>query len=194
MGNVSLASFTKTHPYISNTLLLIFSCLLTIIAFDLTAFFIFDIKVPGYGKERFIQKSTVLGWMTRPNAEGYWYRWSDGTKFYVETNGYGFSDSERDLQKTRPRIALIGDSTTQNWEAETANRGQYVIERLLGNAFEVLNFGVRGYGTDQTYILFENIGIHFSLPSLMLNFPKQALREPFFRSPYSSCIFQTVPA
>jgi hypothetical protein len=121
-----------------------------------------DIKVRGYDKKRFIQKSAALGWWTRPNVKGYLYRYGDGTKFHVETNSYGFSDSERDLQKTRPRIALIGDSTTQSWEAEKLDRGQFVIEALLDNYFEVLNFGVRGYGTDQTYILFENIGIYFS--------------------------------
>ena len=146
----------KRHPYIFNTLLVIFSCLLTIILVDVTAFFILDIKVPGYDPERFIQKSPILGWMTRPNVKGYWHRYEDGTKFHVETNSYGFSDSERDLQKTRPRIALIGDSTTQNWEAEKTDRGQFVIEKLLDNSFEVLNFGVRGFGTDQTFILFEN--------------------------------------
>ena len=144
----------KKHRYIANTLLIIFSCLLTVLVFDMTAFFIFDRKIVGYDPERFFRKSAVLGWTVRPNAKGYWYRYDDGTKFFVETNSFGFSDSPRNLKKTRPRITLIGDSTTENWEVEKPDRGQFVIESLLDNAYEVLNQGVRGYGTDQTYILF----------------------------------------
>jgi lysophospholipase L1-like esterase len=37
-----------------------------------------------------------------------------------------------------------------------------VIEELLNHKFEVLNFGVRGYGTDQTYLLFITKGVLFS--------------------------------
>ena len=63
-----------------------------------------------------------------------------------------------------------------------------MIEELLSNTFEVLNFGVRGYGTDQTFILFENTGIKFS-PDIVIytfcvnDFTDNPSREskPFFR-------------
>jgi len=148
--------------FVQNSLLVVSSLLLTIISIDFVAFFIWDIKPPGYKRDRFFEFSPLFGWTHQPNSEGYWYRYRDGTKYYVSINRHGFADSERDVAKKRPRIALIGDSTTEFWEADIKDRGQYVIEELLNREFEVLNFGVRGYGTDQTYLLFRNKGVHFS--------------------------------
>jgi lysophospholipase L1-like esterase len=102
-----------------------------------------------------------MGVFHKPNAEGYWYLYDDGNKYYIKINSYGFSDSARDIRKRRPRIALIGDSVTEFWEANEEDRGQYLLESLLGKKFEVLNFGVRGYGTDRSYLLFKNTGVQF---------------------------------
>jgi len=143
-------------------LLATFTILVHVVVVDLIAYHILDIKMPGSKPERFIQFSSLLGWDQIPNASGYFYRYEDGTKFFVEMNGHGFTDSDRTLQKTRPRIALLGDSVTQFWEAEVLDRGQYVIEEYLDRKYEVLNFGVRGYGTDQALILFENRAAQFS--------------------------------
>ncbi len=139
-----------------------FSIIFTIVVIDFVTYFILDSKVPGHKPERFFQFSPLLGWFHKPNSEGYWYRYGDGTKYRVSINKYGFADSERNVKKTRPRIALIGDSTTEFWEADEKDRGQYIMEELLHNKFEILNLGVRAYGTDQTYLLFKNVGIHFS--------------------------------
>jgi lysophospholipase L1-like esterase len=138
------------------------STLAALLVIELFIFYALDIKCPGYRPDRFLQFSPVFGQIHKANTQGWWYRYNDGSKFYVSINSYGFSDSERELKKTRPRIALIGDSTTEFWEADPEGRGQRVIENLLGGRYEVLNFGVRGYGTDQTYLLFTDIGVCFS--------------------------------
>ena len=150
------------HGYVASALLTVSSIVLLAIAVDLVAFHIFDIKYSGYRPERFFQYSTLTGHFHKPSSEGYWYRYYDGTKFKVRTNKYGFADSERTVEKTRPRIALIGDSVVEFWEVEEKDRGQYVIEALLDGAYEVMSHGVRGFGTDQTYVLFEQVGVHFS--------------------------------
>lgn len=138
------------------------STAVTVLAIDLAAFYLLDIKKPGYRPERFFQFSPLTGHRYRPNSEGWWYRYDDGTKYRVRINSHGFADAPRERRKTRPRIALLGDSTMAFWETEEAFRGQFVIEDLLGNKAEVLNFGVRGFGTDQTCLLFEREGVHFS--------------------------------
>jgi len=150
------------HRYISQIAIVIFSLIITILLIDLFYFYILDRKIAGYKPGRFFQYDLLTGHSHRPNSEGYWYPYNDGTKFYVRINSFGFADSERKIIPTKPRIALIGDSTTEFWEADEPYRGQYVIESLLNDRFEVINLGVRDYGTDQTYILFQNIGIHFS--------------------------------
>ncbi|HOW59447.1 MAG TPA: SGNH/GDSL hydrolase family protein [Candidatus Omnitrophota bacterium] len=151
---------------------LFFSLVIALLSVAIADFFIFsilDIKNSGYKPERFFQFDTLTGHFHRPNAEGYWYR-SDGEKFYIKINSYGFSDSQRRISKTRPRIALIGDSLTEFWEVDEKYRGQFVLEDLLNQKYEVLNFGVRGYSTAQTYILFKNVGVHFSPDIVIYNF------------------------
>jgi lysophospholipase L1-like esterase len=142
--------------------LVIASVVIAVLLIDLLAFFVFDWKAKGYAPGRFFVFSPVLGHFHRPSAKGRWYRYGDGTSFLVETNRFGFADSERAVEKKRPRIALLGDSTTEFWEVEEPDRGQYRLEALLGGRFEVLNFGVRAYGTDQTYLLFKYVGRFFS--------------------------------
>jgi len=149
------------RTYAPKLLLAGITILIALLVIDFMAYVAFDIKIPGHRPERFFQFSPLLGWEQIPISSGYWYRHEDGTKFFVEINSHGFADSERKIRKTRPRIALIGDSLTQNWEAELPDRGQYVLAKLLDQRFEVLNFGMRGYGTDQTLILFENRVVQF---------------------------------
>ena len=136
--------------------------LFIIIIVDFFCFFVLDIKAPGYNSSRFFQFNSMLGHFHKPNSKGYWYRYDNGIKFYVTINNFGFSDLPRKVEKERPRIAFIGDSITEFWETNEQDRGQYVMEKLLGKKFEVLNFGVRGYGTDQSYLLLKNVGIYFS--------------------------------
>ena len=150
------------HRYLSGILVALCTIVVAVLAIELFFFYVLGIRCPGYRPDRFMQFSPMTGAIHKPNAQGYWYRYNDGSKFYVSINSHGFSDSERSLEKTRPRIALIGDSTTEFWEAEPEYRGQYVLEEMLDGLFEVLNFGVRGYATDQVYILFENVVTDFA--------------------------------
>ncbi len=157
-GDIMRITFRSYAPKL---LLAGLTVLIALLVIDFMAYVVFDIKIPGHKPERFFQFSPLLGWDQIPHSSGYWYRYDDGTKFYVEINSHGFADSERLFSKTRPRIALIGDSLTQNWEAELSDRGQYVLADLLEQRLEVLNFGMRGYGTDQTLILFEDQVVQF---------------------------------
>ena len=56
--------------------------------------------------------------------------------------------------KKRPkyRIALFGDSNVFGLEVELQNSWGYLLEQKLGNDFQILNFGVNGYGIDQAYL------------------------------------------
>lgn len=137
---------------------------------DGVAYFILDIKVPGYKPERFFEYNALTGQFHKPNTQGFWYRYKDGTKYFVKINNFGFSDQERSFEKTKPRIAILGDSTAEFWEADIADRGHTLMEEKLKGNFEVLNFGVRGFGTDQTYLLFKEKVIKFSPDIVILNF------------------------
>jgi len=159
LKGLSLPPWARTLHYLAVSLAV---SLAFLFAVDLFVYFVLDHKVPGHDPSRFISFDTDLGHFHRPNASGYWYRYNDGSKYFVEINEFGFSDRSRSLEKQKARVALIGDSTTQGWEAPPGDRSQLAIEKLLGGQYEVLNFGVRAYGTDQTYLLFKKLGVLFS--------------------------------
>jgi hypothetical protein len=50
------------------------------------------------------------------------------------------------------RIAIVGDSFTFGVEVSYEDTWGYKLEQELGSDFQVLNFGVDGYGIDQTYL------------------------------------------
>jgi len=141
-----------------------------VLAIDLVAFYVLGLKRLGYGSERFYQSSTLLGWDYRPSTEGFWYPFKDGTRTYVKVNAHAFPDVERSVVKTRNRIALMGDHAVEFWEVPKEQRGQHVMERLLGGRVEVLNCGLRGAGTDQELIRFRNQVLPFSPDIVVLLF------------------------
>ncbi len=142
-------------------LLVVTSCFIPIILFELFATFVLDFH-SSRNHIPFFQIDSITGWAKIPNQEETWYLYNDGTKTRVRNNSHGFTDRERKVEKSKPRIALIGDSTTEFWEAEEKERGQTLMERKLNHAWEVLNFGVRGFSTDQAYLLLKHKGMKFS--------------------------------
>lgn len=163
-------AFAARHPLIANVLLVIVSLVIGVLVIDLVAFYLLGLRPIGWGPQRFFQHSSLLGWEHRPYAEGTWYAYKDGTRTQVRINAYGFPDDEREVAKTRPRIALVGDSTTEFWEVEEDERPQRVMQRLLDNRVEVLNFGLRGAGTDQELILYTQQVVLFSPDIVVLIF------------------------
>jgi hypothetical protein len=55
----------------------------------------------------------------------------------------------------KTRIALVGDSYTFGEDVAYEDTWGYLLEKALGPEFEVLNFGVPGYGVDQAYLRYE---------------------------------------
>jgi len=162
MPNKNHPSLITSHPHLANFILVVFSIVSAILIIDLVAYNVFDSRKLGTDAKQFFQFSRLLGWEHRPNAEGTWYAYKDGTRTHVRINSYGFADSDRSTEKTRPRIALLGDSTTEFWEVAENFRGQFVLEEMMDGDFEVLNFGLRGAGTDQAYIRLVNQVIDFA--------------------------------
>jgi len=92
-----------------------------------------------------------LGWTVGPNRKS--------------KNGLYFSSIEG-IRSGRPnvrmadqspgfRVALIGDSNAFSFEVPFEQSWGYQLQQLLGDDVQVLNFGVDGYGIDQTYLRFQ---------------------------------------
>lgn len=89
-----------------------------------------------------------LGWTVAParrSADGLYASSLEG----IRSAGPGVRLADG---TSRARVALIGDSNTFSLEVPFDESWGYYLERVLGDAVAVLNFGVDGYGLDQTYL------------------------------------------
>jgi hypothetical protein len=99
----------------------------------------------------FHEYDDVMGWTVGPNrrsADGLYYSSSEGIR--APRNGVSFA---KGTMKTR--IALVGDSFTFGEDVPYEDSWGHLLEKILGPEFEVLNFGVPGYGVDQAYLRYE---------------------------------------
>jgi lysophospholipase L1-like esterase len=109
----------------------------------------------------FYQYDDRRGWALKPGAEG----WQDGEgKAWIHVNSAGYRDRERSVEKTPGtyRIAIVGDSYSDAYQVPLESTYWSELERTLnqrmtdtGRNVEVLNFGVRGYGTAQELLTFQ---------------------------------------
>jgi hypothetical protein len=90
----------------------------------------------------------LMGWTVGANR-----RSADGLSF---SSAEGIRSPRPDMAfADRPaahRIALVGDSFTFCLDVPYEASWGYRLERELGPDFQVLNFGVSGYGVDQAYL------------------------------------------
>jgi hypothetical protein len=99
----------------------------------------------------YVVHDDVLGWTVSPNKQR-----ADGL-YSTDPNGIRSSDSDPGFAKLggKTRIALVGDSHTFGQELAYEDTWGHVLEKSLGPEFQVLNFGVPGYGVDQAFLRFE---------------------------------------
>ena len=93
----------------------------------------------------------LMGWTIGPNkrsANGLYYSSWEGIRAPQE--GISFARITNKL-----RIALVGDSFTFGDDVRYEDSWAYFLQEGLGSKFEVLNFGVSGYGVDQAYLRYE---------------------------------------
>jgi hypothetical protein len=115
-----------------------------------------------------IMYDSYLGWAPRPNSSSsdslYHYN-SLGIRAEATSFEYSISPPDDTL-----RIVLIGDSLTHGDEVPFENTWGYYLENELKESnikAQVINLGVGGYGMDQTFLHWEQLGHKFS-PNLVI--------------------------
>lgn len=93
-----------------------------------------------------------LGWKFVANKEGQ-IVYLGALKNTIRTNALGFRDEEPKRDK-RKKILVLGDSFVSNISVEDDEVFTEIMEDSLQD-FDVLNFGVNGYGQVQEYLLME---------------------------------------
>lgn len=92
-----------------------------------------------------------MGWTVAPdrcNANGLYCSSSEG----IRAPGKGGSFPK---VQGRQEIALVGDSFTFGEEVSYEETWGHQLDQMLGDEFQVLNFGVGGYGLGQAFVRYE---------------------------------------
>lgn len=106
---------------------------------------------------KFTRYDPLLGWVGKPGAEDD-FEWPDA-KHLVKQNEYGFRGSAYPFGRTaKERLVVLGDSFTWGFGVEDDEIFTSIIERETKGRVEVVNLGVSGYGTDQEYLLWRELG------------------------------------
>lgn len=119
------------------------------------------------GRLTYMVYDDLMGWTIGPNrrnVSGLYYSSWEGIRAPREGVSYAKS-----TEKTR--IALVGDSYTFAEDVAFEDSWGYHLEKELGADFEVLNFGVGGYGVDQAYLRYEKEVRQWNPTVVILGFP-----------------------
>ncbi len=85
------------------------------------------------------------------------------TEATYTSNSHGMRDRPRTLEKTKPRVAVLGDSFTEGFLVNDDQTFSAVLEdQVFKGAAEFLNFGTSGsFGTTQEWLLYEHLAKDF---------------------------------
>ena len=107
-----------------------------------------------------------LGWALRPGIAG--LRSDEPWQADVRTNALGFRDVEHAGKAAGvTRVAVLGDSFVFGSGVRQDETLTHQLAARLGPAFEVVNLGVPGYGTDQALLTLRRWGPRLS-PDVVL--------------------------
>jgi hypothetical protein len=82
----------------------------------------------------------------------------------------GLTDWSIEKDPAKQRILIVGDSYTFGYDVSDNECYSSVLGELLGPQYEVINWGVPGYGTDQQTLLYEEFGAKFAPDVVILGF------------------------
>ncbi|HJT21580.1 MAG TPA: GDSL-type esterase/lipase family protein [Nitrospira sp.] len=155
--------------FLTNSMLVCGSVCATLVGIELV------LRVVGLSFPVFIRSDDVLGWSFFPKVEGYSVH---EARAWVRINEAGFRDIEHQIVKPAGtfRIAVLGDSFTEGSNVAEAETFPSVMATALSScaaskqAYEVLNFGVSGYGTAQSYLLLDRSVLQYQPDLVILAF------------------------
>jgi lysophospholipase L1-like esterase len=118
--------------------------------------------------DNFFSYDSVLGWQLTPLKTGYFASRHE-FKTKITINSRGMRDREYALakEKNKKRIVVLGDSFTSGFGVPDNATFTKVMETILENHTEVLNFGVNGYGPTQELLTLQTKAIKYS-PDLVI--------------------------
>ena len=104
-------------------------------------------------EDQFWQYDANVGWSLKPNISGIFSNGYFKGSVHIDNNGNRKNSATGTYIPGFRNIFFIGDSTTASFEVDDHETVPAVLEQRLrkqGTEINVVNLGVRGYGTDQS--------------------------------------------
>jgi lysophospholipase L1-like esterase len=145
---------------IKNILLVIVSITIALLIAEITArLYLSDTNNAGSTGNvyKFHEFNSELGWKNKANSYGFLER--EEFTYKVNINSLGMRDKEISIDKPKgkQRIAVMGDSFTWGVGVAESDRFTNILENKSNGKYEVLNFGVSGYGPIQYLVQLDKI-------------------------------------
>jgi hypothetical protein len=134
------------------------------------------LRAIGYSWLQWYRPDPQLGWALRPGLSG-WF--SGEGRSFVQVNSAGQRDREHTVHKPENvyRIVVLGDAYSEAMQVALEDSYWAQLPKRLescgfrpGKRIEVLNFGVREYGTAQAYLVLERTAVRYQPDLVLLQF------------------------
>lgn len=110
-----------------------------------------------------------LGWRHIAGATGWLVSPEFAVEYRINRAGLRGGEVVPDRTPGRRRILCFGDSFVEGWGVAEEDRVSELLQGYL-DGDEVINLGVAGYGTDQEWLLFEQMGRRYQPDWVVLFF------------------------
>lgn len=112
----------------------------------------------------------TLGWSYKPHISTH----GDYEALYTfNREGYRSNSLESTTDFSKPRILIIGDSFLFGHGLEFGETFGSKLAKALQNRYEVINFAVQAYGTDQMYLLLTKIFDIYQPQAVIMDFEQE---------------------
>jgi len=118
---------------------------------------------------RFYRFDPRLGWANAALRHGEFRRQEFAYPVRINAHGMRYREVDRAPSGKGTRVAVLGDSFAWGIGAAEAERFTERVERATGGAFELLNFGVSGYGPVQHLLVLDEV-LAFRPRAVVLSF------------------------
>jgi len=114
---------------------------------------------PTYPKE--VEFDKDLGWSTVKNYQVKPYSKQGKNQFSTITHNSKGYRMDHEVNEEKNIIVMTGDSLTYGFWVDDENIVSAQLNKLLGNEWDIINLGVGGYGTDQSFLRFIRDGLQY---------------------------------
>lgn len=111
-------------------------------------------KLTELGENSVAQYDPELGWVYTPGKSA---PADYGITYTFSREGYRSDRVDKKTDFSKPRIVIVGDSLLFGHALPFEETFGYKLQKKLRDQYEVLNFAVQAYGTDQMYLMLKRV-------------------------------------